>query len=209
MDVFAKVVLSLLAAPSLVLGYTYAILAVSLGFAGDIGFGGNVLTARFYQQPYPWHAWLRLAVLTGAGGFLAGFYLSWWTLFGVAFAAAVATVFLIFSTDIYTTTIGHGIVFSPFAGEVTYYHELVHIRQYEDLCLLGGLIGLILWLATDVTWIEGLAIWASSGAAWLLPNFLTAGIRYLRRGTSFMDAVYRGSTHEQAAYAIQYKKYGY
>jgi hypothetical protein len=74
-------------------------------------------------------------------------------------------------------------------------HERVHIRQYEDLCLLGALISIVLVVPPSygLSWIEGLILWGSSGALWLLPNFLTGWIR-------FGDA-YRGSEHEKSAYA--------
>ena len=69
-------------------------------------------------------------------------------------------------------------------------HEFVHIRQYEDLNLLGAVIGGIVafW-----SWRLGLVLWCSSGCLWLLPNFLTGWIRY-------GDAYY-GAEHERSAYA--------
>lgn len=69
-------------------------------------------------------------------------------------------------------------------------HEKVHVRQYEDLNLLGMVIG---GLVCIVDWRWGVAIWASSGMLWLVPNFLTGWIRY-------GDAYY-GSEHERSAYA--------
>ena len=40
-----------------------------------------------------------------------------------------------------------------------------------------------------------------------LPGFLTAVVRYKRRGVKWMDAVYMGSLHERAAYAITAQAY--
>jgi hypothetical protein len=96
----------------------------------------------------------------------------------------------------YSTTIGHGIGLHPRAGERTAWHEYVHIRQYEDLCLLGAVIG---GLCCIVSWKLGLIIWATSGAPWLLPNFITGWIRF---GDPYM-----GSEHERSAYAQTAQEY--
>jgi hypothetical protein len=97
----------------------------------------------------------------------------------------------------YSTTVGHFIAVHPNHLDLQriWKHERVHVRQYEDLCLLGALISTILVVPPSygLSWIEGLILWGSSGALWLLPNFLTGWIR-------FGDA-YRGSEHERSAYA--------
>lgn len=90
----------------------------------------------------------------------------------------------------YSTTIGHCVSIHPRHGERTWDHERLHIWQYEDLCLLGAVISGALspWLG----WWSFL-LWGTSGAPWLLPNYLTGWIR-------FKDA-YLGSEHERSAYA--------
>lgn len=69
-------------------------------------------------------------------------------------------------------------------------HEKVHARQYEDMNLLGAVIGGLICI---LDWRWGVAVWASSGMLWLLPNFLSGWIRY--------GNAYRGSEHERSAYA--------
>ena len=90
----------------------------------------------------------------------------------------------------YSTTIGHCMAIHPDHGERTVWHELVHIKQYEDLCLLGAILGGLLCI---VSWKLGLIVWATSGAPWLLPNFITG---WIRDGDPYM-----GSEHEKSAYA--------
>ena len=90
----------------------------------------------------------------------------------------------------YSTTLGFWIGMHPNAGPKTEYHEIIHVQTYEDMNLLGAAIG---GLVCIVSWPTGLIIWATSGAAWLLPNFLTGWIRF---GTA-----HRGSSHERYAYA--------
>ena len=91
----------------------------------------------------------------------------------------------------YSTTLGRGIIMQPHHGDRTWRHELVHVRQVEDLCWVGMLIG-ILVLSVTGNWVLGATVWLSSGA-WQLPNFLTGWLRY--------GDAYRGSEHERAAYA--------
>jgi hypothetical protein len=97
----------------------------------------------------------------------------------------------------YSLTIGHCITVHPNHLDLKriWKHELVHIRQYEDAALLSAVIAgfLVAMPNYGLSWIEGLILWGSSGALWLLPNFLTGWIR-------FGDA-YRGSEHERSAYA--------
>lgn len=95
----------------------------------------------------------------------------------------------------YSTTIGHSMALQPDADNETIYHETVHVLQYEDLCLLGAVIAGILVALPNygISWIEGLVLWGTSGAPWLLPNYFTGWVR-------FGDA-YRGSEHERSAYA--------
>lgn len=88
-------------------------------------------------------------------------------------------------------TLGYGLPMHPGHGEGTWAHEMVHVRQYEDLNLLGFVLAgaLFYW----VGWKVSLAIWLTSGAPWLLPNYFTGWVR-------FKDAYY-GSEHERSAYA--------
>jgi hypothetical protein len=100
----------------------------------------------------------------------------------------------------FSTTIGHGYAMSPRASQRTYYHEHLHVLQYEDLCLLGAALSasLLPWLG----WQGSLILWATSGAPWLLPgSFLGSILRFKRRGISWMEAAYRLTEHERSAYA--------
>jgi hypothetical protein len=72
----------------------------------------------------------------------------------------------------------------------SWWHELIHIRQYEDLNVLGAIIGGLLCTAS---WKIGLVVWATSGAAWLLPNYFTGWVRF--------KEAYLGADHERSAYA--------
>ena len=90
----------------------------------------------------------------------------------------------------YSTTLGSCMLMSPYAGEKTLYHELIHVRQYEDLNLLAAIIG---GLCCIFSWKFGLILWATSGALWLVPNFISGWIRH---GDPYM-----GSEHERSAYA--------
>ena len=92
----------------------------------------------------------------------------------------------------YSTTIGHGIALHPDHENDTSVieHEFRHVMQYEDLCMLGCVTALALHYVNP--WVA-LGFWASSGAPWMIPNFITALLRYGPRG------IYRGALHEQAA----------
>jgi hypothetical protein len=90
----------------------------------------------------------------------------------------------------YSTTLGACMFLYPDSGPSTEYHEFIHVRQYEDLNLLGAVIG---GLCCIVSWKLGLILWATSGAIWLLPNFISGWIRF---GDPYM-----GSEHERSAYA--------
>ena len=99
----------------------------------------------------------------------------------------------------FTTTIGAWQGRASWFNETTRYHEAVHLRQYIDLNTIGAILGaaLIPWIG----WQGALILWATSGAPWLLPLFVTAVIRYKRGGVSWMDAAYMGTEHELSAYA--------
>lgn len=96
---------------------------------------------------------------------------------------------------VYSTTVGHCMALHPRRGSLTEWHEGVHIFQYEDLCLLGAIIG---GLCCIVSWRLGLILWATSGAPWLLPNFVSGWIRF---GDPYM-----GSEHERSAYAQTFRE---
>jgi hypothetical protein len=91
----------------------------------------------------------------------------------------------------YSTTIGHCVFMHPQHPERVWQHELVHVRQYTDLCALGLVLSgcLLPWLG----WQGALILWATSGAPWLLPNFFTGWVRF---GDPYM-----GAEHERSAYA--------
>lgn len=91
----------------------------------------------------------------------------------------------------YSTTICRGIIVHPGTAhpDTVWDHEKVHVRQAEDLCLLGLVLGA---LSADVT--MGLIIWLVSPFGLGL-NYVMAG---LRKGKL---ADYRSAEHEEAAYA--------
>lgn len=99
----------------------------------------------------------------------------------------------------FSTNIGHGVAVHPEAWDRSFEHEIVHIRQVENLCMLGCWIAGAA-LASGSPWLA-LGIWASSGSLWFLPNLVNSAIRYWRRGVPFLEAVYYRSEHERAAYA--------
>ena len=99
----------------------------------------------------------------------------------------------------YATTIGHGMILPLAIGPQLLRHELFHLEQFEDLCALGWILGLIAGLFDPAL---GLCLWLSSGAPWLLPNFVTAAVRHKRKDVSWKQAAYRMSTHELGASAL-------
>jgi len=98
----------------------------------------------------------------------------------------------------YCTTIGAWQGRPVWFNKWTDWHEDIHLMQFVDENAKGLVLGACLtpWLG----WKGLLIIWGTSGAAWLLPNYITAAVRYWRPGVSFMDAVYKGSGHEDHAY---------
>ena len=84
----------------------------------------------------------------------------------------------------------------------TWSHEIVHVRQSEDLVLTALIIGGI--VAIWQPWL-GLGIYLSGGPLWQLPGFLSALPRYRRLGKSLglkgWETMYYGSEHERSAYA--------
>jgi hypothetical protein len=98
----------------------------------------------------------------------------------------------------YTTTLAGWINKSVWASEKTVWHEFVHLEQYLELNVLGGLLSLA--LIYPLGWWT-LLIWGTSGFMWLGPNYLVAFIRYKTRGISWTDACYFWTSHEQDAYA--------
>ncbi len=100
---------------------------------------------------------------------------------------------------IYSTTFGRGVIYQKLAmgsvekamGYPTMKHEMVHVRQIEDLNVIGFIIGAIVFSVTN-NWILGVSIWASS-PLWILVYYLTG---WLRGGH-----IYRDSEHERAASA--------
>jgi hypothetical protein len=91
----------------------------------------------------------------------------------------------------YTTTIGAWMGRASWYSTKTDFHERVHLRQYIDLNFLGLVLGacLVPWIG----WQGMLILWGTSGAPWLLPNFITGWIRF---GDPYM-----GAEHELSAYA--------
>ena len=98
----------------------------------------------------------------------------------------------------YTTTLAGWINKSIWADAETLWHESVHLEQYLELNVLGGLLSLA--LIYPLGWWTFL-IWGTSGFMWLGPNYLIAFIRYKSRDISWTDACYFWTSHEQDAYA--------
>jgi hypothetical protein len=78
----------------------------------------------------------------------------------------------------------------PGVSRLTLEHELVHVRQVEDLLLLSAILSIVVVLVEGNPWWT--LLWPS-GVVWLLPNFLGAA---LRKGH-----IYRDAEHERGAYA--------
>lgn len=107
------------------------------------------------------------------------------------------------------TTMGHAIFYNWYVAEETdvdkfepiQVHEHVHVEQYESWMLASFLVGLTVLLSLGFAhnlWMTGALlggiIWVL-GYAWVgVGGWLTA----LARG----EDIYRGSVHEEAAYAI-------
>lgn len=95
----------------------------------------------------------------------------------------------------YSTTIGRAILLHPNASDDTIEHELVHVRQHEDLVFIAWLVGIAVELVTwnRYPWLA-VGIWWSAGL-WQLPMYVTSMLRHGRRNC-YLDA-----EHERAAYA--------
>ena len=99
----------------------------------------------------------------------------------------------------YSTTIGRGVGMHPeHAGhpEISGYvwdHEMVHIRQTEDLCAHGLAAGIV--AAVLGAPLAGLIIWLWSPT---VPMLLNLFLSMMRHG---VKKAYRESEHERAAYA--------
>jgi hypothetical protein len=94
---------------------------------------------------------------------------------------------------LYSTTAGRGIVLHPNHLKLTMVieHEKVHVRQSEDLCAHGLVLGAMLaWVWGELS--LGLLLWFLAPAAHLL-NY---GMAWLRGLDPYM-----GAEHERSAYA--------
>jgi hypothetical protein len=93
----------------------------------------------------------------------------------------------------WSTTVGRGMCLHPghVGSERIMAHEMVHVRQHEDLSAMGlaGGVMLALW---GEPWLGGL-IWLCSQSGSLL-SLLTSGLRH------GWAAAYRQAEHERAAY---------
>ena len=98
----------------------------------------------------------------------------------------------------YTTTIGAFQGRASWFDERTRVHEAIHLEQYMNLNMLGAVLAAC--LVPALGWWSFL-VWGTSGAPWILPNFLTAIINYKRPGVSWLQAAYYQSSHERHAYA--------
>ena len=95
---------------------------------------------------------------------------------------------------------------SPFASEnkSTWFHETgVHVKQYEEMAIIGDIIALGVYLSTG-DWIVALVIWGTAGPLYMLPGFLTAA-RYRSAWKALGWKTWRGlymfSWFERDAYA--------
>lgn len=93
----------------------------------------------------------------------------------------------------YSTTICRGIIYRQEDPSLRIQqHEHTHVEQVEDLLLLAFVLSLMMGIKTgDFWWYLGIHM---SGVAWQLPSFLGAVLRGKH--------VYRGSGHEEHAYAL-------
>lgn len=93
----------------------------------------------------------------------------------------------------YSTAAGRGIIMHPLHLANVFEHEKVHVRQSEDLCAHGLILGALLAWFWGQWWL-GLLVWFLSPAAHLL-NY---GMAWLRGEDPYM-----GAEHEKSAYAQQ------
>ncbi len=95
----------------------------------------------------------------------------------------------------YSTTVGRGVVLHPDHEEkaAVWDHERVHVRQSEDLCALGLVLGIVANAAWG-DWAQALLVWHVAPVGLLL-NYVMAGLRHGKL------AVYREAEHERAAYS--------
>ncbi len=90
-------------------------------------------------------------------------------------------------------TLGHAIMFGRLPPRSTVVHELVHEKQYEGAMIKSLIVGLLVLLVTGKIWLS-YVIWALGWLLYLCSNWLVALMRGL--------PVYRGSAHEEHAYAV-------
>lgn len=197
-------ILWLLSLQSVALGHLYGGLALALGFARHPYYDDGALIC-WWRTRFHWASWLGLSLVIAGVLVALGITGHWWYFGGAAAASIGIVLFLVFIPGGYTTTIGHCMILSRYAGTRTIFHEKIHIRQYEDRCLLAGALSGALF--PFLGWKVALALWATGGAPWLAPNFVASAMRYWRPGVRFMDAVYydhtkhTGAEHECSAYA--------
>lgn len=106
----------------------------------------------------------------------------------------------------WSQAIGHCILLSPNAGTRTAVHEIVHVWQYEDACFLGAILG---GTVAIFDWRIGLALWASSGVLWMLPQYVTSFFRnYSEKpeGEGRGYFTYRAALFEDHAYYVEADK---
>lgn len=101
------------------------------------------------------------------------------------------------------TTLGHAVFYGPGRTEPGMWtplqeHEIgVHVEQYEASMLHSLIVGAavaLAWQTSAGIWL-GVAIWATGFLQMLAANWTTAWLRG--------EDPYRGSAHEEAAYAIE------
>lgn len=116
----------------------------------------------------------------------------------------------------FSTTVAYGVLIHPHSRRKelsdprtrTEEHEMeVHVSQFEDVALLGMILGLIIAGVTG-NWWWFLALWGLSPAL-IIPNFIGALLRHGRpcpEGRGWfthwvMQTMYRDCEHERSAYA--------
>lgn len=114
----------------------------------------------------------------------------------------------------FTTCVGCIFASSPnmWNNPSTFFHEMVHVGQYQELAVISDIIALVVFLVTG-NWILALCIWGTGGPLWLLPGFLTSA-RYRQAwkelGWKTWKGLYMFSWFERDAYAqqAQFKRNG-
>lgn len=112
----------------------------------------------------------------------------------------------------FSTTLGNVVVMHPDHGHVVRQHELIHVRQFQDVAFMGWIAGLLLLFVNGGLLPEAAVVWASA-PVWKLAHYVTSMLRgngtlhsRSARGVwgkfkRWWFGVYREAEHERSAYA--------